>query len=110
MALISKLQLGQDELPFEDYLMMKGEDIIEAKYCMLELVDMTLVHKIEPPSFDLSVEPLDSLDVDDRLPPIVKLIDAQQHAQLLATFFYGEPIRIYSYRPNKTVGHIGEAQ
>ena len=46
MALKSKLQLGQDEMPFEDYLMMEGEDIIEAKYCMSELVDMTLEQRI----------------------------------------------------------------
>ena len=29
-----------------------------------------------------------SLDVDERPPPIVKLADAQHHAQLLATFFF----------------------
>ena len=42
--LISKLQFGQGEMPFEDYLIMEGEDIIEVEYCMLEVVDMTLGH------------------------------------------------------------------
>ena len=43
--------------------------------------------RIEPPSFDLNAEPLDSLDVDERPQPITKLAYSQHHAQLLATFF-----------------------
>ena len=31
------------------------------------------------------------LDVDERPPPIVRLVDAQHHAQLLATFFMDNP-------------------
>ena len=69
-------------MPFEDYLIVKGEDIIETRYCMSKLVQMTLVERIEPPSFDLDAEPLDSLDADDKPPPIVKLRDAQHHVQL----------------------------
>ena len=37
-----KIKLTQDEMPFEDYLIMEGECIIEVDYCMLELVDMAL--------------------------------------------------------------------
>jgi hypothetical protein len=37
------------------------------------------------PRWELGVAML--LDVDERPPPIVKLMDAQQYAQLLATFF-----------------------
>jgi hypothetical protein len=85
--LISKLQLGSDEMPFEEYVVMEGEDIIEAEYCMSELVDMALGQRIEPASLDLTAETINPLDVDERPPPIVKLTDAQQHAQLLATFF-----------------------
>ena len=66
---------------------MEGEYIIEAEYCMLELVDMALGHRIKPPGFDLKVEPLDSLDVDERPIPIVKLANAQ----LWATFFMDNP-------------------
>lgn len=36
------LQLGQDEIPSEDYMTMGGEDNIEAEYCMSGLVDMAL--------------------------------------------------------------------
>jgi hypothetical protein len=56
---------------------------------MAKLIDMALGHGIEPSSFDLNAKPLNYLDVDERPPPIVKLIDAQHHAQLLATFFFG---------------------
>ena len=56
---------------------MEGEDIIEVEYCMLDLVDMALGQRIEPRSFNLNVEPLDSLYVDERPLPIMKLADAQ---------------------------------
>jgi hypothetical protein len=58
----------------------------DVEYCMSKLVDMALGQKEEPPSFDLNAKPLDSLDVDGRPPTIVKLVDTQHHAQLLATF------------------------
>ena len=32
--LISKRQLGQDEMAFEDYMIMEGEFILEVEYCM----------------------------------------------------------------------------
>jgi hypothetical protein len=35
---------------------MEGEDIIEVEYCMSELVDKALGHRIEPASLDLTVE------------------------------------------------------
>jgi hypothetical protein len=66
---------------------MEGEDIIEAEYCMSELVDMALGQIIEPASLYLIAKTVNPLDVDERPSPIVKLTDAQQHAQLLATFF-----------------------
>ena len=40
----------------------------------------------------LNAEPFDSLDVDERRPPFVKLTDAQHHAQLLATFLMDNPL------------------
>jgi hypothetical protein len=48
---------------------------------------MALGQRIEPTSLDLTVETVNPLDVDERPPPIVKLTDAQQYAQLLSTFF-----------------------
>ena len=38
---------------FEDNLRMEGEDILQVKYCMSELVDMVFGQSTEPPSFDL---------------------------------------------------------
>ena len=57
-----------------------------------ELVDMAWGERIEPPRFDLNAEALDSLDVDERPLPIVKVAYVQHHAQLLATFFMDNPI------------------
>ena len=56
---------------------MEGEDIIEVVYCMSKLVGMVLGQRIEARSFNLNVEPLDSLDVDERPLPIVRLADVQ---------------------------------
>ena len=52
-----KIKLGQDEMPFEDYLKMEGEGIIEVEYCMLELVDMALGQRIKLPVVTLMQSP-----------------------------------------------------
>ena len=49
-----------------------------------ELVDATLGTN-SPKDFDLNVD-LDSIDVDDVAPPIIKLSDAKHHASLLSSF------------------------
>ena len=50
--------------------------------------------RIEPLSFDLNTKPSDYLDVDKRpSPSIVKLANAQPHAQLLATFLMDNPLQ-----------------
>jgi hypothetical protein len=41
-------------MSFEDYLILKGEDVIQAGYCMLDLFDMALVQRMEPPGLDLN--------------------------------------------------------
>ena len=66
---------------------MEREDIMLVEYCMSKLVDTALGQRIKPPSFNLNVKPLHSLDVDKRPPHIVKLANAQHRAQLLDTFF-----------------------
>ena len=70
---------------------------------------MTLGHRIEPITYDLNAKCLVSLDVDDRPPPIMKLAHAQHHTQLLATFFYGQPIQAYYCKCNEIACHIGDA-
>ena len=49
---------------------------------------MALGQRLTPPRFDFNAKSLDSLDVDERPSPIVKMMDAQQHAHILATFFW----------------------
>ena len=49
------------------------------------------------------------LDVDERPPPILRLVDAQHHTQLLATFLMDNPFELTPIR-NETTSHIGEAQ
>ena len=73
---------------------MGDENNIEAKFCMSKLVDMALGQRVETPRFDLNAKPLDSLDVDERPPPIVKLANAQHHAQLFAKFFMDNPLEL----------------
>lgn len=55
--LVLKLYLGQDDMPIEDYVIMEGANIIEVEYWMTKLVDMTLRHRIEPPSLTLMQSP-----------------------------------------------------
>ena len=58
------------------------------KLCVSELVDMAVGHRIEPTSLNLTAETVNPLDVDERPPPIVKMMDAQQHAHILAMFLW----------------------
>ena len=85
-ALISKLRLGDDEMSFETYIQMEGEEITELELSTDELVDAALgVNHAQ--DFDLNVD-LHSVDVDDVAPPIVKLSDAKCHASLLSNFSF----------------------
>ena len=79
-------------MPFEDYLIAEGEDIIKVEYCMSELVD-PLGQRRESPNFDLNAKPLDSLDIDEKPPFIMKLATAQYHAHLLIAFFMDNPLK-----------------
>jgi hypothetical protein len=79
-ALISKLRLGDDEMSFETYIQMEGEEIIELELSIDELVDVALgINHAQ--GFDLNVD-LHSIDVDDVAPPTIKLSDAKRHASL----------------------------
>ena len=53
---------------------------------------MASKQRIELPSFDLNAKPLDSLDIEERPPPIVKLVDTQHHAQLSTTIVMDNPL------------------
>ena len=100
--LASKLQHGPDEMPLEDYLIIKTE------YCKSKLVDMAVRHRIEPPSSDLNAKPLDSCEFDERPPPTLKLTNAQHQAQLLDTNLTDNPSELNHAYVMKL--HIREAQ
>ena len=55
---------------------------------------IALGQRIKLPSFDLNAKLMDALDVNERPPPIVKLLNVQHHAQLLATFFMDNPVGV----------------
>ena len=105
--MISKLQLGDDEMSIETYIQMEGEEIIELELSIDELVDAALgVNHAQ--DFDLNVD-LHSVDVDDVAPPTVKLSDAKHHASLLSTFLLDNSLHfgvneIISFQ--KLVGNI----
>ena len=82
--MISKLQLGDDEMSIETYIQMEGKEIIELKLSTNELVDATLgINYVQ--GFDLTVD-LHLVDMDDVTPPIIKLSDAKCHASFLSNF------------------------
>ena len=89
-ALISKLRLGDDEMSFETYIQMEGEEITELELSTDELVDAALgVNHAQ--DFDLNVD-LHSVDVDDVAPPTIKLSDAKRHASLLSNILLGNSL------------------
>jgi hypothetical protein len=70
-ALISKLQLDDDEISIETYIQMEGEEVIELKLSIDELVDVALGINYAQ-GFDFNVD-LHRVDVDDVAPAIVGL-------------------------------------
>ena len=83
-ALISKLQLGDDDMSIETYIRMEGEEIFELGLSPNELVDVALGINYAQ-GFDLNVD-MHSVDVDDVAPPTIKLSDVECHASLLSNF------------------------
>ena len=41
-SLVSSLNLGSEEMPVEEYVPLTREEIVDAKYNMIELVDLAL--------------------------------------------------------------------
>ena len=69
------------------------------------------IQRIKPPSFDLNVEPLDSLDVDERPPLTGKLAKSQHHAQFLVTIFMNNQLQFATCaNVIKSMSHVREAQ
>ena len=78
------MRLGDDEMSFETYIQMEGEEIAELELSIDELVDVALgINHAQ--GIDLNVD-FHLVDVDDIALPAVKLSDAKHHASLLYTF------------------------
>ena len=63
-SLISSLNLESEEILFEEYVQLAGEDVVDAKYIMGELVDLAWGREIHL-GLDLNEEPMKGNDVDD---------------------------------------------
>ena len=81
-SLISSLTLGSEELPIEEYVQLVGEEIVDEKYNMVELVGLTSGREIHL-GLNMNEELMEGNDVDDQPIPIVKLPQAHEYAQLL---------------------------
>ena len=81
-SLISSLNLGIEDLPIKEYVQLVGEEIVDAKYNIVELVDLAQDRKIHF-DLDLNEQPMKGNDVDDHRTPIVKLPQAHEYARLL---------------------------
>ena len=91
---IFSLNLASEEMPIEEYVQLVGEKIIDAKYNMSELVDLAWGREIHfglDLDLDLKEEPMEGNDVDDQPTPIVKLLQAREHAQYLSNFAMQHP-------------------
>jgi hypothetical protein len=66
------------------YIQMEGEEIINLKLSINELVDVALGNNYAQ-GFDLNVD-LHSINANDGAPPTVKLRHAKRHAPLLSEF------------------------
>jgi hypothetical protein len=82
--LISKLRLGDDEISFETYIHMEGEEITKLELSIDELVDATLGINYAQ-GFDLNVD-FHLVDVDNVALRTLKLSDVKRRASLLSIF------------------------
>ena len=64
--MISKLQLGVDEMSIETYIQIEGEEITQLELNTNELVDVALGINYSQ-GFDLNID-MHSIDVDDVAP------------------------------------------
>ena len=71
-VVISKLQLGDDEMSIETYIHMEGEDIIELELSINELVGFALgINHAQGCDFNVD---LHYVNVDDVAPPTLSLV------------------------------------
>ena len=82
-SFILSLNLGSEEMPIEEYVQLAGEEIVDARYNIVELVDVAWSRKVHL-DLNLNEETMEGNDVHDQPIPIVKLSQAHEYAQLLS--------------------------
>jgi hypothetical protein len=70
---ISALDLGSEEMPIEEYVQLEGEEIVDAKHSMVELMGLAWGREVH---LGLNLN-------EDQPTPIVELPQAHEYAQLL---------------------------
>ena len=73
--MMSKLQLGDDEMSIETYIQLEGGEGIELNLSIDESVDVALGTNFAQ-DLDLNVH-IDSVDMDDVTPPTIKCSDVE---------------------------------
>ena len=80
-SFISSLNIGSEEMAIEEYVQLARKEIVNAKYNMVELVDLAWGKEVHL-GLHLNEEPMEGNRVDDQLTPIVKLPQTREYAQL----------------------------
>ena len=79
----SSLNLGNDEMPIEKFVQFMREEIIDAEYNIVELVDLAWGIEVYL-GLDLHQEPMKGYGVNDQPTSIIKLPQAHEYVQLLS--------------------------
>lgn len=74
-CLVSSLNLGSGKISIEKYVQLVGEEIVDAKYNMVDLVDVACSREVHL-GLELNDEPTWGNDMDDQPTPIAKLSQA----------------------------------
>ena len=82
-SLISSLNLGSEGMLVEENVQLTREEIVDAKYNMVELVDVAWSRESHL-GLNLNEEPMEGNDVDDQATPLIKLLQAREYTQLLS--------------------------
>ena len=75
-SLVSSLNIGSEEMPFEEYVQLAGEGIVDAKYKMAKLVDLARGSEIHL-GLNWNEGPMKGNDVDDQPTPIVEFLQTK---------------------------------
>lgn len=90
-SLISSSNPENEEMPIDEYVQLLGEELFDAKYNMVELMDLAWGREFHLGS-TLNKEPMEGNDVDNQPTLTFKLPQAHEYAQLLSKFIMQHPL------------------